>query len=182
MIRLYTYSSILFFFFFIGNHNSNTLKAQSAKQNIESLFVSLPDNSLKVDSLNKISRDVESNEDAIVIGLRILKLAKQINYRKGEAQALNNIGVAFYNSGKANEALEYHQKAMLIRKELENKKDISASYTNMGNAYDRLGNKKRAIEYHTKSLALKTAIRDSFGMALSYNNICLLYTSDAADE
>jgi serine phosphatase RsbU (regulator of sigma subunit) len=165
------------------------LRAQVSSATFDEAFQSLKDSPSKVDSLNKLCRGIDDNEKAIVLGLQVLKLAEKLEYKKGTAQSLNNIGNAFNNLEKGNEALEYHLKALKIREELfdqakhngnpdemdRSKKDISASYSNIGNAYDKLGDKKQAIEYHTKSLVLKEEIKDSLGMARSFNNIASAY-------
>src|SRR5258708_1010659 len=62
-------------------------------------------------------------EKALDYGNRGLALAQKINYKKGEAQSLNNMGVTYYNFSDYNKALECHNKALAIRKELGDKKD-----------------------------------------------------------
>ena len=152
----------------------NPVLAQAATT-LELVLSSLKDNPAKIDSLNKLCRDVEDNEQMIVYAFQIMKISEKIGYKKGTAQALNNIGVAFFNLGKGAEALQYHNKALLIRQELSDKKDIAASYNNIGNAYDNMGNKKEAINFHSKALDLRTEIHDTLGMAKSNNNIASAY-------
>jgi tetratricopeptide (TPR) repeat protein len=175
-----------FFLFFFASLVSS---AQFTDRTFDGAFLSLKDGIGKVDSLNKLCRKLDDNGKAIACEIKVMQLAKKISYKKGIAQSLNNIGVAYYNLDKGKQALEYHQQALTIRKELleqmkqngnqdeigKCKKDISASYTNAGNAYDNLGDKKKAIEYHTKSLELRQEIKDTVGMARSYNNIASAY-------
>lgn len=172
-----------------GQGHQAELCAQENIAAIDEAFKTLKDSPSKVDSLNKLCREIEDNEKAIVFGLRVMKLAENINYKKGTALALNNIGIAFKNLGKGNESLEYHQKALKIRAGLleqanqsgnpdeikSEKKDVSSSYGNMGNAYDIIGNKKQAIEFHTKALRIRTELQDTNGMAKLYLNIASAY-------
>ena len=121
--------------------------------------------------LNKLCKD---NGDTVV-GRQAIVLAQKLNYKRGIAQALNNIGVIYYKQQKGRTALDNHFQALAIRQGLGNKKDISASYTNIGNSYDLLGDKKQAIEFHRKSLEIKVELKDTLGMARSLNNIASAY-------
>ncbi|TAL58900.1 MAG: tetratricopeptide repeat protein [Bacteroidetes bacterium] len=172
-----------------GQGYEGSVRAQVNSSTIEEAFKSLKDDPSKVDSLNKLCREIEDNEKAIVLGIQVMKLAEKLGYKRGVAHSLNNIGVAFYNLEKGNESLEYYQKALKIREDLleqanqsknpyeieKAKKDISASFNNIGNAYDKIGNKKEAISFHTQALKIKEEIKDTVGMARSYNNIASAY-------
>src|ERR1035441_6890556 len=171
-MRMWAFSFFLFFF------TSLVSSAQFTDRVFDEAFLSLKEGISKVDSLNKLCRKLDDNGKAIACEIKVMQLAKKINYKKGIAQSLNNIGVAYYNLDKGKQALEYHRQALAIRQELLEqmeqsgnqdeigrcKKDISASYTNSGNAYDKLGDKKKAIEFHTKSLELRQEIKDTAGM------------------
>lgn len=149
--------------------------AQLTDKTFDLAWTSLKDDTSKVDSLNDLCWSIEDNAIAINCLLKVKSLAEKLNYKRGIAQSLNNIGVAYYNSDKGLEALEFHRQALKVREELGDKKSIAASYGNMGNAYHKSGDKKKAIEFHTKSLTLKEQIWDSIGMAKSYNNIASAY-------
>ncbi len=151
------------------------LDAQVSKKTMEDAFLSLKDNPAKVDSLNKLSRGLEEPEQTISYGLKVMALAEKINYKKGIAQSLNNIGVAWYDLENGQKALEHHIRALRIREELGDKKSISASFSNLGNTYDQLGDKKLAIDYHTRALRIKEELKDTLGMAISNNNIASAY-------
>ena len=177
MKRFFFLSSIflLGLLFIVESGIQENLYAQVSPANVVAAFKTLKDSPSKVDSINKLCRGMEDNVKLIVFEIQVLKIAEKLNYPKGLAQALNNIGVAFYNQGNGNVALVYHNKALSIRTKLNEKKDIAASYNNIGNAYDKIGNKKEAITFHTKALKIKEEIKDSIGMARSYNNIASAY-------
>ncbi len=153
----------------------NTSFSQVSTTDFENAFSSLKDSPGKIDSLNKLCRKLDDNEKLITLELRVMELSKKLSYKKGTAQALNNIGVAYYNLGNGLKALEYNQKALMIRIALGDKKDIASSYNNIGNAHDLIGDKKRAIENHTRSFQLRQQINDTSGMARSYLNIASAY-------
>lgn len=126
-----------------------------------------------VNALNLLCKKHWSSEQekALEYGNHALEIAKKIKYKKGEAQALNNLGVSYYNFSDYNKALKNHFQALEIRKGLGNKKDISASYNNIGNAYDGMSDYKQAKEYFIKALELREEIHDEKGIAGSSNNL-----------
>jgi len=187
-MRIWAFSFYIFFFSFAILSEAE-VSAQINEKTFDEVFSSLKDGSSKVDSLNKLCRLFEDNERSIACEKKVAELAEKINYKKGIAQALNNIGVAYFNLNEGKKALEYHEHSLQIRLELlekanqngnaeeirNRKKDISASYRNIGNAYDNVGNKKKAIEYQTTSLRLSQELKDTVGMTRSYLNIASAY-------
>lgn len=163
------------FSFFLFTFYSYFLFAQFTDKTFDEAFISLKDGTGKVDSLNKLCRMFDDNSKAIACGTRVMELAEKLNYKKGVAQSLHNIGVAYINIEKAQKALEYYQKSLKIRDEIGDKKDIYVSYNNIGNTYDLLGDKKTAIEYHIKALRLMEEKKDTLYMAISLNNIASAY-------
>ncbi len=132
-----------------------------------------------VNALNLLSRMYWSSEEAKALFYRnkALLLAEKINYTKGIAQALNNLGVIYYNFSDYKKALEYHSKSLAIRKELMDKKDISISLNNIGNVYDGMSDYPNALDYFTRALELREQIDDKKGIANISNNIGNLHYS-----
>ncbi len=132
-----------------------------------------------VNALNLLCKKNWSSEEekALAYGNRAIRLAEKINYKKGIAQALNNIGVVYYNFSDYNKALENHFKSLAMRKELGDKKDISASLNNIGNAYDGLSDYPHALDFFTQALKMREETGDKKGIAGSSNNIGNLYYS-----
>lgn len=116
-------------------------------------------------------------EDAKIIDceIKVKQLAEKLNYPKGMAQALHNIGNVYYRLGQWKESLQYYLESLNIREKIGDKKDISSSYNNIGNTFDHMGDKKSAVEYHLKSLLLKEELKDTLGMARSLSNIASAY-------
>ncbi|MBI3501616.1 MAG: tetratricopeptide repeat protein [Bacteroidetes bacterium] len=132
-----------------------------------------------VNALNLLCKKNWSSEEekALGYGNRALALAQKINYKKGEAQALNNLGVSYYNFSEYDKALDEHFKALAIRKTLGDKKDISSSLNNIGNAYDGMSDYLHALDFFKQALHLKKEIDDKKGIANISNNIGNLYYS-----
>ena len=127
-----------------------------------------------------------------------LALSGKINYKKGEAEALNNIGIIYDDQGNYPEALKNHFTALKIREEMlklliENsvnssdelricKKSIAASYNNIGIIYSEQDNHDEALKYFFEALKLKEEIGDKNGIALLYNNIGVIYKAQGNSE
>ena len=106
-----------------------------------------------------------------------LELSQNINYLKGEAQSLNNIGVGYYFSDDYDNALVYFKKSLEIRREIGDKKDIVASLNNIGIIYDDLNMYDEALDYYLQSLELFEDIGDNVGVAVTLHNVGVVYES-----
>ena len=166
-MRVWAFSFLLFLFSFDAFAQTDPA--------FDAAFASLKDGNSKIDSLNKLCSAIDDNEIAIACERKVKALAEKLNYQKGLAQALNNLGVSFKHLEKGNEALEYHLKALDIRLWIGDKKDISASYNNIGNTYDLIGDKKSAVDNHMRALKLREELKDTLAMARSLNNIASAY-------
>jgi len=99
--------------------------AQFSDKTFDAAFRTLKDGTGKVDSLNKLCRKMDDDGKAIACEIKVMALAEKLTlpdgsqgYRKGIAQSLNNIGVAYYQLERGSQALEYHRRALKIREEL----------------------------------------------------------------
>jgi tetratricopeptide (TPR) repeat protein len=74
------------------------------------------------------------------------------------AKKYSDTGESYYKKGQYDKAIEYYEKALVIRKkELgENHPDTATSYNNLGAAYHDKGQYDKAIEYLEKALAILT--------------------------
>jgi tetratricopeptide (TPR) repeat protein len=104
-----------------------------------------------------------------------IDLSKKINYKKGNAEALNVIGAAYMFQGNYNEALEYYFESLKIREVMEDKKGIAAAYSNIGLVYMYQGDYSKALKNHQASLKIEKERGDKAGIAGSYNNIGIVY-------
>lgn len=61
-------------------------------------------------------------DKALNYAYQCLRLSEQIGYKKGIANAYNNLGIVNLNKGDFSSALEFHKKALKIREEIADKK------------------------------------------------------------
>ncbi len=143
------------------------------------------DDTNKVNILNKISWEVMNSGDykkTIEITNKALSLAEKIKFKKGIANAYNNLGNVYSDKGDLQEAVNYYDKALKIRKEIDDKKGISISYNNFGIIFEAQGNYLEALNSYFSSLKIKEEIKDKKGIAVSYNNIGSIYEKQGNHE
>ncbi len=114
----------------------------------------LKNDSLKVDSLNKLcwsnsTKDVYLSEE---IAKEVLKIGKDINYKKGTAKAYILLGNIYIQKKDFQKAIEYYQQGLQIRESINDKSGVAAVYGNIGNAFFLLQQLDKALEYQENAL------------------------------
>ena len=95
----------------------------------------------------------------------------EIRDKKGEADALTNLGAVLYLLGEYQKAKEYVERALAIYMEIRDKKREADARTNLGEVLRSLGEYQRAEEYSQKALAIFMEIRDKKGEAHAFRNL-----------
>lgn len=159
-------------FLLLGLLFSLNLVAQ--QQNLDSLravYNTLGDDTLKVEILGDlfnatINRDMET---AQAYAQERLQLAKKLNYRKGTADAHDDVGNYFKYTGKVDSARFHFSKALEIYKEYDNLKgEVMITYA-LATLELGEGNHARALELSDENLAKREQMGDSIGLGIEYN-------------
>lgn len=154
------FTSILFVFLFA------TVPYQ---QKVDSLIqlLSRASNEQRVDLLNSLSQ-VSSNESpdkGVIYGMEALRLSEQLNYPKGEADALNYIAENQFSLGEFEKSVEYQLQALDVFEKIDDKHGIVRSLNNLGLCFREIGNIDKAIDFHNKALELSDEVGDRVGKA-----------------
>jgi tetratricopeptide (TPR) repeat protein len=137
----------------------------------------------KVILLNRLGvvlRNLGSSSKMEVCLKEAEKLAIKLNYKKGEADALCELGLFYELQGNYFEALDQQFKALKLREEINDKSGISYSIHYIGDIYfsqSELSDKetskadynKKALDQYFKSLKVAEEIGDTRSIANSYN-------------
>ncbi|GAB4402979.1 MAG: hypothetical protein OHK0053_27370 [Microscillaceae bacterium] len=103
-----------------------------------------------------------------------LKLARQKRYPKGEAYALNNLGVSFFELGDYAKALHFYQKALPLFKK-HKLKGIVFAYNNIGMVAEQRGQVSKALQLYQKALQEARHHKSRADESLCLNNIGVLH-------
>ncbi|HET6244061.1 MAG: tetratricopeptide repeat protein [Bacteroidetes bacterium] len=117
------------------------------------------------------------SEKAKQYGGKALVLSETIQFKKGQALALNYIGNVYAQKAEYTQALRNYFASLEIKKELGDEPALAASYNNIGNIFWNLGNLPEALKYHLKALKIREKVNNQFGVAQSYLNIGNIYLS-----
>jgi serine phosphatase RsbU (regulator of sigma subunit) len=107
-------------------------------------------------------------EDALV-------LARKLDYKKGEANAYNFIGIVYWGQANYSDALKNYSLSLDISKAGGDKKAAGNVYNNIALIYFNMGNYPEALKNHFASLKLREETSDKAGIAASYNNLANVY-------
>jgi len=137
---------VLFYQFF------SFVKAQTFDDYVDSLKLILStakDDTAKVLLLADLSFDYQvfQVDTSIRYSQRAISLARQLNYKKGEAAALYSYGYALWISGNYDKAIEMALKALNLYRDLQNVKMIASSYIQLAVFYNDIGDYRQALKY-----------------------------------
>jgi serine phosphatase RsbU (regulator of sigma subunit) len=172
MKRILFYSSLLLYSSFAFAQQVNTDSLQKAVN-------AAKEDTNKVNSYNDLSWYTKNGGNfnkADSFGRLALNLAEKLNYKKGIGDACMSIGNVYDNRGDNASALEYYNKALLIRKTIGDVYGQASALNNIGNVYDGQDNYSRALEYYLQGLAVAEHSGDKGHMAMLYGNIGNVYS------
>lgn len=164
--------SVLFLVTGISVH-AQTKQADSLKL----LIRNANDDTLKVNTLIDISGSllrVDANE-ALRYANDALSLAKQLDFVRGEAYALKNIGMSYYFQGNYIETLLFWQQSLSAFQTIDDKLGIANMLNNLGAVNFNEGDDEKAIQYYLESLKVSEEIGDKLRIATALVNIGAVY-------
>ena len=132
----------------------------------------------KVKYLNQLSLSYEyigDFEKGLKCGTEALELACKLNFKRGVAQASNNIGNIYYNYGSYPKALEYFFMSLKINEELKRKNGIIALLANIGNIYKNQADYSKAGDYYIMALKMAEEQKNKHSIAGLLGNIGGIY-------
>lgn len=129
-------------------------------------------NNLILASQNQFNTDLKR---ALIYATQAYNLAHEINFKKGAAYALKNIGSAYYIQGNYEQTLNYWRKSLDIFKKTGDKLGEANLLSNLGAVYFNQGDALRALDHHLKSLKVSEQIQNKLRIATSLINIGAVY-------
>lgn len=133
--------------------------------------------SLVVIKLNKKAFDSRFTDpkSTLEIADRALKLARQIRFLPGIAEAYRVFGVGFSQLENNSLAVKNYMEALRRYKELKDDKNIARTYSNFGSLY-KYSSPDKALKYYNKASGIARNMGDESLVAGTYFNIALTYS------
>jgi serine phosphatase RsbU (regulator of sigma subunit) len=104
-----------------------------------------------------------------------VSLATKLNYKKGIALSVNDMGIIYSKLGNYPQALNCFFKSLKIKESLGDKKGASATYNNLGLVYGNQHDFPKALEYYFRALKIMTELGNLGAKANALNNIANIY-------
>jgi tetratricopeptide (TPR) repeat protein len=133
--------------------------------------------SSRVNLLNKIAGDLfYVNHDQIFdFAQKALELSEDFNYKKGIAEAYNNLGIYYRSKGVYDLAIDYFFNSLEIMEKINDRNGIGRCYNLIGIIYYYLENYQLSLEYYNKALEINIEQNDKKWIAGNYNNLGMIY-------
>lgn len=91
------------------------------------------------------------------------------------ASFMNNLGLAYENTGQYKKAIEVLYEALELKEKIgASKKSISSTLLNLGLTWDLLGEPEKSLEFYNRSLAIKKELGDSLGISRLLSNMAVI--------
>lgn len=136
------------------------------------------EDTLMVNTLNAISKEVLNNEDnsqSLVYSRKAHVLATKLGYQKGIAYSLKNIGLAQFDQGNFLAVLNSWTKSLKVFETIHDTIGMANLVNNLGAVYYSQGSNVKALDYYLRSLSISEKIKDNFNTAQTLLNIGGLY-------
>lgn len=123
---------------------------------LEQQLVTLPENSQKVDVLNKLSYFYHNNDiqQTFAYANEALALTNRLNYTKGKAHAFHNLCIANSISGSSQLAMAFNDKAIHLADSIKAYQLLIDAYRAKGIIQDKASNPEVALQFFQKSFDL----------------------------
>lgn len=103
------------------------------------------------------------------------ELATRINFNKGKAYALKNIGISYYYSGEYLKVFDYWTQSLETFEAIHDTVGMSNMLNNLGGIYLSQGSNAKALDYYLKSLSLAEKIKNPLRITSVLPNIGGVY-------
>lgn len=162
----------LYFLFVMNICLSQTKEIDS----IKNLLVTAKDTT-QVNLLRKLGKEYrfQDKEKALTYALEGLEKSREINFIKGEVEALYDIGLTHGMTGSYTESLDYLNQCLLLAKQTDNFRYIILTYNSLGILYKSIGDYPTSHGYYLKILKLSDSLDLSFNTSAAYTNLGNLY-------
>ncbi|HRG57875.1 MAG TPA: tetratricopeptide repeat protein [Bacteroidia bacterium] len=170
LFKIIVYLTLLHF----AQSNAETTQIDSAL----SVLSKQKNDSNKVNTLNFLCwnySDLGENEKSIYYAKEAIKIADEINFKKGARFAYNELGANYINKADYIKALENLKIARQLAFELNDSVHAAITLANIANVYNNQSKYKYALENYLAAVKIFEKNNIQYAMATTYNNIGTIY-------
>jgi class 3 adenylate cyclase len=148
---------------------------------LKAVIETLKDDSIKVNTLNELSYSFwDTNPDmSIMYAMEAMDMAYKVNFRKGVAYALKNMGMAYFAKSDYISVLEYWQQSLAVFDSIGDRVGVSNILNNIGSVYFDQSDNASAVDYDIRAAKVAEEIGNTLRMASVYINIGSIYSEDS---
>jgi two-component system, NtrC family, sensor kinase len=171
-----------FFILLILLHCTLLMNAQNSTiDSFKKVLLNAKEDTNKVNTLNEISDELKYNSDfenAVQYAKKALQIAKNINFKRGEASAYRRIGANFFFQNSFPDALKNSYSALTLYEEIEDNRGIGFSLAQIGQIEYTLNNYQEALKNYLASLEVLQEAGDEKMIAVLYTSIADIYLNE----
>ncbi|HLC83973.1 MAG TPA: tetratricopeptide repeat protein [Bacteroidia bacterium] len=166
----------------------SSLSAQNSQLVVDSLkklLIPAIHDTLKIKFLNEIGREYVTSDSTLATqyASEALNLSLKLNYKPGEMNSHNVLGLVLYYSSSYDEALKHHLISKQLAEQLGDKAKLAVALNNIGLVYDDKTNYNTALSYYLESLKLaENSEKGKWQTGTTLNNIALIYQTQGKYE
>ena len=151
--------------------------SQSLADSLLGVLSSQPADTQRVHLLNDLGWEYKYDDEAKARQYlnESIALSEKINFKKGKAQAYNNLGVVAAIQGEIEKAMTNYEQALELRQELNDLKGVASLYNNLGNLQEEKGEYLGALENLQQSFSIRQQLKDTQRMARVLYNISYVH-------
>jgi tetratricopeptide (TPR) repeat protein len=144
---------------------------------LKSVLKNSTEDTNKVIALYKLAAQFQNNnpDTTMILNRQSLVLAEKLNYKKGIANALTDIGFIHRLYGNYDSAIYFLESGLNIHKIINNRKGISSCLGALAIVYISLGNYPKAFESSFRGIKIDEETGNKAALARKLHNVGIIY-------
>ncbi len=145
---------------------------------LKNIILQGPRDTTKVSSLIALSTEFleeEKMDEAIEYANEAIGIATELNFKRGKAYALKNIGIAQYYKGNYKEVLNFWTQSLQTFEAISDTLGIANLSNNLGAVFYDQGSLDMALDYYFRSLSISEKLKDPVRISSALVNIGGVY-------
>jgi hypothetical protein len=163
MKKILLIASLFMIFTAVSAQTTQTYNIDSLKQ---ILSTDLQDTN-RIWALNNLGRNIPNSDTTLLLAEQAIALSRKVGFKKGEAEAYNNIAHWFNQKGNYPKALEYYLSSIKLSESINYEAGLNRSFNSISTVYLYLRDYATSISYARKARKLSIKLHDLNTLALA---------------